>query len=190
MDIIKTEQKIGLKANNYKQATNVNTSSSFSEVLNQVTSKSKTTDDTIKQDTATLKDKMITGNPLIDNLPAKNKGDVLYAINKLNKIFDINMFENSDKFFKKDGSVNITRILGEYGGNVSASELNDLSDAINTLKDNGLLSDEDYFAAIKWIATKQESRRIKMQHEKNEDSISNLMWKPNKSHDNKSEDNN
>lgn len=162
---------------NFKKSNNVS-STSFSNVFNQVALKSKATDDTKMEEMNILKDALKTGNSLIDNLPDKEKSDVLDSIDHLNGIFDIDMLGNPGQFFKKDSTINITRILGLYGKNVSSSELTDLGKQINTLKDNGLISDEDYFAALKWIATKQEAFRVQMKSEENKAYISDLMWKP------------
>lgn len=167
------------KSNSTTSIKTINTS--FSKIYNNVVNNSKSADTNITEINP-LKDyedhtdkKITTGNVLIDNLPPKNKADVLKAINDINGIFSIDILGNPDKFINKDSTINITRILDIYGSNIKSSDLDDLSKSINTLMDNGLISNEDYFTALKWIATKQEAFRIKMQSEKNRESIGSLI---------------
>lgn len=155
-----------------------NSGFSFSEILNQVSSK-PTTENTDKKET------LKTGNILIDNLPEKNKGEVLKAISDLNDIFDIDILGDPEQFInKKDHTINMPRILSRFGNNVSSDELNDLGEAVNTLMENGLISEEDYFATLKWIATRKEATRLKIQSEENIKALSDSIFKSNKNNDN------
>lgn len=150
-----------------------NSGFSFSEILNQVSSKS-TIENTNKKETPK------TGNILIDNLSEKNKGEVLKAISDLNDIFDINILADPNQFInKKDSTINLPIIISKFGKNVSSDELEDLGNAINTLMDNGLISKEDYFSALKWIATRKEAFRIKMQSEETIRALSDSILTPN-----------
>lgn len=177
--IIKTlEESIANYSSTSKKASK-NSSSSFSEILNEVSSKS-TTENTDKKET------IKTGNRLIDNLPEKNKGEVLKAIKDLNGIFDIDILGDPDQFInKKDSTINLPRIISKFGQNVSSGELEDLGKAINTLMDNGLINKEDYFAALKWISTRKEAFRIKMQSENSIKALSDSILTPNHNVDNK-----
>lgn len=170
---------IGLRANNYKK-TSLDSSNSFSNILNEVKLKSESDVDSETEEISQLKGGITTGNLLIDALPDEDKTQVLDAIKKLNNILDIDILGRPDQFFKKDSTINIIRILGQYGSNVTSSELSDLGESISTLTKFGLISNEDYFSALKWIATKQESFRIQMKSEENKAALGDLMWKPKK----------
>lgn len=156
---IKVANKNNADYNSSAQKTNNNNGMSFSETLNEI---SKSYSD-IKKDIDSGKKINI---PTIDNLPRDKRGDAFDAINKLDKIFDIDILGHSDQFIKDDGTINMPRILSEYGGNVSSLEFDDLTKAINKLYDCGLISNEDYFSTLKWIATQKEASKIKMNNEK------------------------
>lgn len=179
MELKIDNKTIGLNANNYKK-TSLDNSNSFSNILNDVKLKSGNIVASEIKEISQLDCGIITGNPLIDALPEEDKTQVLDAIKKLNNIFDVDMLGSPDKFFKKDSTINITRIIGQYGSNVTSSELSDLGESINILMKNGLISNEDYFSALKWIATKQEAFRVQMKSEENKAALSDLMWKPKK----------
>lgn len=157
--------------------TTKNNGTSFSDILNQVTRNSKNVDTTI-ENINIFNDTIKTGNELIDKLPNKNKCDVLFSIGKLNQIFDIDILGDPSQFIKKDLTINMPRILSRYGNNVTASELTDLGTHINTLMKNGLISNEDYFYTLKWIETKQQVLKIKMQSEDNMNSLCDSILKP------------
>ena len=154
-----------------------NNGTSFSDVLNQATRNSKNVDTTI-ENINTFNDAIKTGNELIDKLPDKNKYDVLFSIGKLNQIFDIDILGNPSQFIKKDFTINMPRILAEYGNNVTTSELTDLDTNVNTLMKNGLISNEDYFYTLKWIVTKQQVLKIKIKSEDNKNSVCDSILKP------------
>lgn len=175
---INEDNSINYRLNSTKTIKNIGTS--FSETLNEVENKS-TSVDTTATEISTFENDIHTGNELIDNLPEKNKSDVLLAIvgsNGLNNIFDIDILGNPDQFIKKDSTINMPRILSEYGNNVSSKDLPALSNCINILMENGLISNEDYFYTLKWISTKQQSLKVNMNSEENKKSISDLMFKP------------
>lgn len=177
MEIKIKEKNASIPKNN--STTSIKTiNTSFSDIYKNSINNPKSADTNITEINP-LEDhtdkKITTGNVLIDNLPEKKKADVLKAIKDINEIFSIDILGNPDKFIKKDSTINITRILDIYGSNIKSSDLDDLSKSINTLMDNGLISNEDYFTALKWIATKQEAFRVKIQSEKNRESISSLI---------------
>lgn len=110
---------IGLSANNYKK-TSLDSSNSFSNILNEVKLKSESDVDSETEEISQLKGGITTGNLLIDALPDEDKTQVLDAIKKLNNILDIDILGRPDQFFKKDSTINIIRILGQYGSNVTS----------------------------------------------------------------------
>ncbi|BCZ47142.1 hypothetical protein psyc5s11_32090 [Clostridium gelidum] len=178
---INEDKSINYKLNSKKS--NTNNGPSFSETLNKVINKS-TTPNTTNEKINPSDIKITTGNELIDKLPNKNKGDVLKAIagsHGLNDIFDIDILGNPDEFINKDSTINMPKILRDYGSNVDSNELGDLSTAVNTLMSNGLISNADYFYTLRWIATKQQALKVKMISIKNESCISNLILAPKES---------
>lgn len=136
-----------------------NDGSSFSQTLDEV-SKSYIN---IKKN---IKNGIKTGIPIIDNLPREDRSGAFDGINTLNKVFSIDILGDPDQFIRKDNTINMPRIISEYGTNVKSRDFDDLTGAINKLHDSGLISDEDYFYTLKWIATQKEALRIKMNNEK------------------------
>ena len=178
---INEDKSINYELNSKKS--NTNNGPSFSETLDKITAKStipNTTNEKVNPSDTTI----MTGNELIDKLPDKNKGDVLKAIrgpHGLDKIFDIDILGNPDKFINEDSTINMPKILRDYGSNVDSTELGDLGTDVNTLMSNGLISNADYFYTLRWIATRQQALKVKMSSIKNESCISNLILAPKKS---------
>lgn len=120
-----------------------------------------------------IKNGIKTGIPIIDNLLSEDRSGAFDGINKLDKIFSIDILGDPDKFIRKDNTINMPRIISEYGNNVKSRDFDDLTGAINKLHDSGLITDEDYFYTLKWIATQKEAIRIKMNNEKIADNLVN-----------------
>lgn len=156
---IKVSDKNSLDYNVPVPKSNNSNSSNFSETLNDV-NKSYIN---IKKN---IENGIKVNIPTIDNLPREKRGDAFDGINKLDKIFGINILGDPDQFMRKDGTINMPRILSVYGSNVKSFDSNDLTKAINKLYDCGLITTEDYFYTLKWIATQKEASRIKMNNEK------------------------
>lgn len=76
-------------------------------------------------------------------------------VKDLEDILDFDLEEDKDRFIKKNGKINISDILNEYGSNVSGNDLKKLGETINSLYNSGAIDTEDYFYAMKWIVTKQ-----------------------------------
>ena len=76
-------------------------------------------------------------------------------VKDLEDILDFDLEEDKDRFIKKNGKINISDILNEYGSNVSGDDLKKLGETINSLYNSGAIDTEDYFYAMKWIVTKQ-----------------------------------
>ena len=102
----------------------------------------------------------------IDNLPREKRGDTFDGIDKSDKIWGIDILGDTDQFMRKDCTINMIRILSEYGANATSFAADDLTKTINKLYDFGLITTEDYFYTLKWIATQKEASRIKMNNEK------------------------
>lgn len=113
-----------------------------------------------------IKNGLKTGIPIIDKLPKEDRSGAYDGINTLNEIFSIDILGDPDQFIRKDNTINMPRIISEYGSNVKSRDFDNLTGAINKLHDSGLVSDEDYFYTLKWIATQKEAIRIKMNNEK------------------------
>lgn len=162
----------------------LNSSENFSNIINKVKSQSTNIDNTkiMKSLDHVVEDRK-TGNPLIDGLHEENRSEVLGAIGTLDQIFGINMLGSQGDFFNKDGTVNIVKIIDLYGNNVSSNDFKSLSASLETLKDNGLISTEDYIYAIKWIQTKKAALNMKMHFQEIKDSLINeLIYKHKNSH--------
>lgn len=188
MEIKIKEKNVAIPKNN--STTSIKTiNTSFSEIYTDVVNTSNSTDKNITE-TNPLKayehdtvnenitdNEIITGNPLIDKLPKEKKSDVMKSIKDIDQMCGIDILRNGDKFINKDNTINIMRILNIYGNKITSSDLDDVSKAINVFMDNGLIKSEDYYAALKWIATRQEAVRIKMQNELRKDDLCNVILK-------------
>ena len=87
-------------------------------------------------------------------------------VKDLEDILDFDLEERKDKYIKKNGKINISDILNEYGSNVSGNDLKKLGETINSLYNSGAIDTEDYFYAMKWIATKQMEKSTQIGIEK------------------------
>lgn len=84
------------------------------------------------------------------------------AVHGLNKIFDIDILGNPDKFINEDSTINMPKILRDCSGsNVDSSELPYLSADVSTLMSNGLISNADYFILISMDCNKTTSIKSK-----------------------------
>ncbi|OOM75358.1 hypothetical protein CLPUN_33040 [Clostridium puniceum] len=141
--------------------TNNSDKSNFSETLNEMSNQSH----------INIKKNITLYIPTIDNLPRDKKGKALDAINKLDKIFSIDILGNPDQFMRNDFTIDMVRILSEYGNNATSFDFNDLTKSINTLLDCGLITNEDYFYTLRWIATMKQALKIKMNSVENKGTI-------------------
>lgn len=107
-----------------------------------------------------------TDIPTIDNLPREKRGDAFDGIDKIDEVFGIDILGDPGQFLRNDGTINMIRILGEYGSDAVPFDEKKLSKGLNELYDCGLISTEDYFYTLRWIATQKEAARIKMNTEK------------------------
>lgn len=133
--------------------------SSFSETLDEV----KKSYINIKKN---IQNGIKTNIPTIDNLPREKRGDAFDGINKLDEVFGIDILGDSDQFLRKDGTINMPRILAEYGADAVPFDENKLTKGINKLYDCGLINTEDYFYTLRWIATQKQASKVKMNTEK------------------------
>ncbi|GAA0075765.1 hypothetical protein UT300005_01430 [Clostridium sp. CTA-5] len=95
----------------------------------------------------------------------KNNELIVKSIKDMEKIFNIDIIGNEDKYFKEDNKIDILKIIDNYGDNVGDNDLEDLQKTVTTLWKENMITDEDYFYAIKWIALKVEQKAIKIQLE-------------------------
>lgn len=61
-------------------------------------------------------------------------------------------------YLKDNGKVDVKRMLDEYGGKVKTNELRELSKIVTGMFKEELVDEEDYFYALKWIATKAKQK--------------------------------
>lgn len=130
-------------------------SSSFSETLDEV-----------KKSHINIQNGLKTNIPTIDNLPREKRADAFDGINKLDEVFGIDILGDPDQFLRKDGTINMVRILAEYGADAVPFDENKLTKGINKLYDCGLITTEDYFYTLRWIATQKQAAKVKMNTEK------------------------
>lgn len=95
----------------------------------------------------------------------KNNELIVKSIEDMEKIFNIDIMGNEDQYFKEDNKIDILKIIDNYGDNVRDKDLEDLQKTVTTLWKEGMITDEDYFYAIKWIALKMEQKAIKLRLE-------------------------
>jgi hypothetical protein len=100
--------------------------SSFSETLDEV---KKSYINTKKN----IQNGIKTNIPTIDNLPKEKRADAFDGINKLDEVFGIDILGNPDQFLRADDTINMPRILAEYGGNAVPLDDVKLTKAINKL---------------------------------------------------------
>ncbi|MBW6410053.1 hypothetical protein [Clostridium weizhouense] len=108
--------------------------------------------------------KLSIKNDVIKNY-GKNNELIVKNIKDMERILDIKIIGNEDKYFKEDNKIDIFKIIDNYGSNVSSNELEDFQRTVTTLWEEGMITDEDYFYAIKWIALKVEQKSIKIKLE-------------------------
>ena len=137
----------------------------FLETLNTVANNSTSTKTSSEGIAQLQDDTKTTGIQRIDKLAEGRKGIVLKAIDSLDHILDINILQNKDEFFNEDSQIKIRDILDGYGDHVTSNEMTDLGKTINVLMDNGMISNDDYFYALKWMAMKAEQFSVKLQNE-------------------------
>ncbi|SFC55727.1 hypothetical protein [Clostridium uliginosum] len=115
-----------------------------------------------------------------EELTEKHKEIVSKAIEDMEKIFNINMSKNPDEYYKKNKKINITEIIRKYGNNVSSNDLNDLEKTVTSLWKEGMIDDDDYFNAIKWITLKVEQKTVKLKLENEKKHIQDIITDKNK----------
>lgn len=153
------------------------TESNFSDILNEVATNSTSNKRKVQETDLLQNPRLKAVMDKIDALPKKDRDDVINSIKTINKALGINIFGNADKFLNDDSTINLQRILYEYGDNVSYRDLNELNNAINVLHKNGLVSDDDYFYALKWLETKQMLFETKVNAEEKKKTTGDSMWK-------------
>jgi hypothetical protein len=183
------ELKIGEKRNiNYesgvKKGIENNKSNSFTSVLNEVMNSTNDIQ-TVGELNKVIDphDRRAAIEAKIDKLPPKNKADVLFSIKELNKMFGIDILGENGKYLKENLTIDFQRLLYDHGSEIPNSSLGDLSKYVNKLYENGLVDDEDYFATLKWIATKQKIGQLKVANEENKKKAGDAIFKTNEDKD-------
>ncbi|WP_160691822.1 hypothetical protein [Clostridium sp. C2-6-12] len=161
-----------------------NKANSFSSLLDKVMSSSndKKTVGEIN-DVTDPQNKTLAIKAKIDKLPKKNKDDVLFSIKELNKMFGIDILGQNGKYIKDDLTIDFQGLLHDYGDEISPSSFGDLVRHVNKLYENGLVNDENYFATLKWIATKQKIGQVKVANEENKKKAFDTIFKTNEDKD-------
>ena len=148
---------------------------SFADTLESAVNNSKTPQTNNKEVAATennlIKDAELTGIPRIDSLPKKNKNTVLKAIYEVSRILGIDVY----KHFNNDGTIDMKGILGNFKGHIKSCDMEVLVKSINDLHDNGLIDDENYIYALKWIQAKELADNVKLSSDNKENSIYNSL---------------
>jgi hypothetical protein len=152
--------------------------SSFASVLDKV--KSNSTDrQTIGEMNKVIdpRDRRTAIEAKIDKMPAKNKGDVLFSIDRLNRIFGLDILGENGKYLKENLTIDFPRLLYDHGDEISPTSYEALTKYVNKLHDNGLVDDEDYFATLKWIAMKEQLGHVKVANEENKKKAGDAIFK-------------
>ena len=152
--------------------------SSFASVLDKLMS-SSTDRQTVGEINKVIdpRDRRAAIEAKINKLPEKNKGDVLFSIDRLNRMFGLDIFGENGKYLKENLTIDFQRLLYDHGDEISYSDCEALSKYVNKLYDNGLVDDEDYFATLKWIAMKQKLDQVKVGNEENKKKAGDAIFK-------------
>jgi hypothetical protein len=155
-----------------------NKSNSFASVLDEVKNSSadiKTIGEINKE--IDPRDRKAAIEAKIGKLPEKNKGDVLFSIDRLNRMFGLDILGENGKYLKENLTIDFQRLLYDHGDEISPSSCESLSKYVNKLYENGLVDDEDYFATLKWIAIKQKIGQVKVANEENKKKAGDAIFK-------------
>ena len=160
-----------------------NKSNSFASVLDEVMN-SSTDKQTIGEinKVIDLRDRKAAIEDKINKLPEKNKGDVLFSIDKLNSLFGLDILGENGKYLKENLTIDFPRLLYDHGDKISPSSFEALSKYVDKLYKNGLVDETDYLATLKWIAMKQQLGQVKVANEENKKKAGDSIFK---THENK-----
>lgn len=152
--------------------------SSFASVLDKVMS-SSTDRQTIGEINKVIdpRDRRAAIEAKINKLPEKNRGDVLFSISRLDRMFSLDILGENGKYLKEDLTIDFPRLLYDHGDEISPSSYEALTKYVNTLHDNGLVDDDDYFATLKWIAMKEQLGHVKVANEENKKKAGDAIFK-------------
>lgn len=85
-----------------------------------------------------------------------------------NNILNVDEPKGRNMYLKDNGKIDVMKMLKEYGNDVKTKDLNTLASVIGALYKEGLIDDEDYFNALKWIRTKIMEKSIEININKKE----------------------
>lgn len=97
-----------------------------------------------------MKTKKDSAIKLLTDATGNNSTDV----EKLEKLFNIDIKNNTEEFMNDDGTFNIFDLINNYGDNLSSNDLREFADTINSLHKRNKISDSDFFYALNWINKK------------------------------------
>lgn len=121
--------------------------------------------DIMKKTVASKKDMVSNKNR---NYQEEDKKKIDQAFDTLTSIFDADIRDFGDKYINEDNTVNVHKMIDELGDYVSSDEMTSFGKAIGELYDKGMISREDFFFALRWIAAKVKGSSVKV----NADNIS------------------
>lgn len=121
--------------------------------------------DIMKKTVESKKDMVLSKNR---NYQEEDKKKIDQAFDTLTAIFDADIREYGDKYINEDNTVNVHKMIDELGDYVSSDEMSSFGKAIGELYDKGMISREDFFFALRWMAAKIKGSSVKV----NSDNIS------------------
>lgn len=155
-----------------------NKSNSFASVLDEVKN-SSADKKTIGEINKIIdpRDRKAAIEDKINKMPEKNKGDVLFSIDRLNRLFGLDILGENGKYLKENLTIDFPRLLYDHGDDISPSSFEALSKYVNKLYENGLVDEADYLATLKWIAMKQQLGQVKVANEENKKKAGDSIFK-------------
>lgn len=82
------------------------------------------------------------------------------AAKHIDEIAKTDICNGNEKYFEKDGTLNVRDIIVRFGNNISDKDLQKFQGEITGLWKQGLINDENYFEGMAWIEQKVLSRAI------------------------------
>lgn len=164
---LKIQKATGSNCDNNSKNTSRNNGPGFGDILNDAIAKSNSSQ-TILNDSDKEKVELYksAGIEAINNLPAKNKAAVEFAMCRIGEIFGKDPY-NLDpyNYFREDSTIDFKKFVNDLGDKyISSNSLDALYEDLNTLHDNGFVTDEDYDYCSKWILSKINAEKIKLKN--------------------------
>lgn len=106
----------------------------------------------VKTEEELKKEKIDNINKIKNSSEAKN----------IDKIAKTDICKGEDKYFEKDGTLNVRDIILRFGNNISDKDLQNFEADIKGLWKKKLINDDNYFYGLRWIEQKVLSRAVKI----------------------------